>query len=112
MLAGVPWVVPPPWASSRMKLEQMFYKHRLVPPTDILETASFLATLTFVRERPALGFLARGVAQHFAREGLLAILPVQVPIALPAVGIISLRGRARTPATALLVDCLREAARG
>jgi DNA-binding transcriptional LysR family regulator len=110
-LAGVPWVVPPPWASSRMKLEQLFYKHRLLPPLDIVETASFLATLTFVRERPAIGFLARGVAQHFAREGLVTILRVQVPISLPSVGIISLRGRSQTPAADLLVSCLREAAK-
>jgi DNA-binding transcriptional LysR family regulator len=111
-LADVPWVVPPPWASSRMKLEQMFYKHRLVPPADIVETASFLATLTFVRERPAVGFLARGVALHFAREGLLAILPVQVPITLPPVGIITLRGRGLTPPAEQMVQCLREAAEG
>ncbi|MEP6720502.1 MAG: LysR substrate-binding domain-containing protein [Variovorax sp.] len=106
-LAGVPWVVPPPWASSRVKLEQMFYKHGLVPPVDIVETASFLATLTFVRERPAVGFLARGVAHHFETEGLLKILKLKVPIELPPVGMITLRGRPRTPATEQLMDCLR-----
>jgi DNA-binding transcriptional LysR family regulator len=109
-LAAVAWVVPPPWASSRIKLEQMFYKHGLAPPVDIVETASFLATLTFVRERPAVGFLARGVARHFEREGLLTILKLQVPIDLPQVGMITLRGRNRTPATEHLMACLRSTA--
>lgn len=111
-LAGVPWVVPPPWASSRVKLEQMFYKHGLAPPVDIVETASFLATLTFVRERPALGFLARGVARHFETEGLVKVLKLKVPIELPPVGMITLRGRPRTPATEQLMDCLRRTAAG
>ncbi len=110
-LAAMPWVVPPAWASSRIKLNQMFYKHKLHPPTDIVESASFLATLVFVRERPAIGFLARTVAQHFEREGLLRMLPVKVPFELPPVGLISLAGRIRTPSSEQLVECLREAAR-
>jgi DNA-binding transcriptional LysR family regulator len=111
-LAGVPWVVPPPWASSRIKLEQMFYKHGLTPPADIVETASFLATLSFVRERPAVGFLACGVARHFEQEGLVSVLKLKVPIELPQVGMITLRGRARTPATEQLMACLRTTAKG
>ena len=111
-LADLPWVVPPPWASSRIKLEQMFYKHRLTPPADTVETSSFLATLAFVRERPALGFLALGVARHFEREGLLKVLAMKIPIELPAVGIITLRARVRTPAASLLVECLRQVVAG
>ncbi|WP_198083398.1 LysR family transcriptional regulator [Variovorax sp. E3] len=110
MLADVPWVVPPPWASSRTKLEQMFYKHRLLPPTDIIETASFLVTLSAMHQRPAVAFLAQGVAQHYARQGLLRILKVKVPIELPPVGLITLRGRTQTPASELLITCLRETA--
>jgi DNA-binding transcriptional LysR family regulator len=110
-LAARPWVMPPPWASSRIKLNQMFYKHRLDPPVDVIESASYLVTLTFIRSRGALGFVARSVAEHLAREGLVEVLDVQIPIELPPVGIISLRSRRRTPATTQLVECLRLAAR-
>ena len=110
MLAELPWVVPPPWASSRSKLAQMFYKHRLVPPADIVETASFLVTLSVMHQRPAIGFLARSVAQHFAQQGMLRVLKIKVPIELPPVGIITLRGRPKTPASQLLMDCLRKVA--
>ena len=110
-LAAAPWVMPPPWASSRVKLDQMFFKHALHPPADIVETASFLATLTFVRERPAVGFLARGVARHFEREGLVKVLPVRLQIELPPVGIITMRGRLRTPSSEQLIECLRRAAK-
>jgi DNA-binding transcriptional LysR family regulator len=109
-LAAQPWVVPPPWASSRIKLNQLFYQQGLIPPVDLIETASFLATLSFVRERPALGFVARQVANHFEREGLLKRLAIPVPIALPPVGIITMRGRRRTPSSEQLIACLRRAA--
>ena len=110
MLAELPWVVPPPWASSRSKLAQMFHKHLLESPTDIIETSSFLVTLSGMHQRPAIGFLARSVAEHFAQQGLVRILKLKVPIELPHVGIITLRGRAPTPASELLMESLRATA--
>lgn len=109
-LAREPWVVPPPWASSRIKLNQMFYQHGLNPPVDLIETASFVNTLSFVRARPAIGFVARSVARHCEREGLLKVLAIEVPIELPPVGIITLRSRLRTPTCAQLIDCIRSTA--
>ncbi|MEG1770637.1 MAG: LysR substrate-binding domain-containing protein [Comamonas sp.] len=110
MLAELPWVVPPPWASSRSKLAQMFYKHKLQSPADIVETSSFLVTLSSMQQRPAIGFFARSVAEHFAQQGRVCILKLKVPIELPHVGIITLRGRAQTPASELLMESLRETA--
>jgi DNA-binding transcriptional LysR family regulator len=110
-LAGLPWVVPPPWASSRVKLNQMFYRHGLTPPADIIESASFLVTLTFVRQRPSIGFVALGVGRYLEREGLARTLGLKVPIELPAIGIITMRSRLRTPASEQLIDCLRQAAK-
>lgn len=107
-LAAAPWVMPPPWASSRIKLDQLFLKNGLKPPADIIETTSFLNTLTFVRQGPVLGFLALTVARHFESEGLISVLPIKVPIELPPVGIITVRGRMRTPSSEQLIACLRE----
>lgn len=106
------WVMPPPWASSRIKLNQLFYQQGLNPPVDIVETASFLGTVSFVRQRPGIGFVARGVARHCQEEGLVKVLPLAVPIELPPVGMITMKGRLRTPATLQLMGCLREVAAG
>lgn len=111
-LAAEPWVVPPSWASSRVKLEQLFFRHQLVPPTDLIESASYLMTVNFVRQRPAIGFVAEGVGRYLEREGLARVLKVNVPIDLPPVGVITMRGRLRTPAAEHLLACLREAAAG
>lgn len=111
-VAKLPWIVPPAWASSRIKLEQMFYKHKLHPPADIVESASFLVTLSFIREPGRVGFLADSVARHFEREGLVRVLPLKVPIELPPVGLIWLAGRKRTTSSDQLADCLRQVAQG
>lgn len=109
-LAAMPCVMPPPWASLRVKLEQQFHRHGLQPSSDLMETSSYLATLTFIGARGAVGFLARSAAQHFARQGLCRILAVPLSLSLPPVGIITLR-EAVLPASSLqLIECLREAA--
>ena len=110
-LAALPCVMPPPWASLRVKLDQMFYREGLHPPVDIVESASFLAQISFLQKRGAAAFMSRTVGLHFQRQGLLKVLPLKVPIEIPPVGIITMRGRRTTPSTEQLVDCLRRAAK-
>jgi len=109
-LARLPCVLPPPWASLRVKLEQQFHKHGLQPPTDLVETASFLALVTFLRLRGAAGFMARSVARDFEEQGAVQVLRLAVPVDLPAIGMITLRGRPLTTTTQQLMECLRQAA--
>lgn len=107
-IAVQPCVMPPPWASLRVKLEQQFYAHDLHPPEDIIESASFLSQLTFMHQRGAVAFMARTVARYHEQQGMLAVLTLPVQVVLPPVGLITLRGQRMTPATGLLVESLRE----
>jgi DNA-binding transcriptional LysR family regulator len=109
-LAAMPCVLPPPWASLRVKIEQAFYRHGLNPPQDVIETSSYLAQATFVGQRGAAGFMAESVALALQEEGRLHVLKLDVPVELPPVGIITLRERAPSIGTDQLVACLREAA--
>ena len=59
-----------------------------------------------MRERGALAFVARSVARYLEREKLARSLKLTVPIELPPVGIITLRGRMRTPACEQFIRCL------
>ena len=43
-LADQPWVVPPPWAPSRIKLNQLFYKQQRDPPVGIITLRSRIRT--------------------------------------------------------------------
>ncbi len=110
-LAAMPCVLPPPWASLRVKLEQQFFRHGLQPPADVIETASFLAVSTFVQRRGAVAFVAQSVARHYEREGLFKVLALKVPVDLPPVGLITVRGREPTRITQQLMDCLRRVAK-
>lgn len=109
-LAALPCVMPPPWASLRVKLEQQFHQHGLEPSSDLMETSSYLATLTFIRERHGVGFLARSAARSFQAQGLCRILPVPLALPLPPVGIITLREAGLPATSAQLIDCLKAAA--
>ncbi len=110
-LVNEPCVLPPPWAALRVKLEQQFYRHGLHPPTDLVETASFLAQVTFVRERGGIGFMAQSVGRQCEALGLARVLPLKVGVELPPIGLMTVRGARLTATTAQLMDCLRASAR-
>ncbi|SEG51882.1 LysR family transcriptional regulator [Marinobacterium lutimaris] len=105
------WVVPPPWASSRVKLNQMFYKHGINPPSDLIETASFLAIFNAIQQRPAIGYVAGSVARHFCDQGLLYRLPIELPLEMPPVGIITIQGRRESLTLSQMLAALRSGAK-
>lgn len=102
--------MPPPWATSRTKLHQLFYKNRLNPPTDCVETASLLVAISQLQERLAIGFVARNVAQHLQAQGLVHILPVALPMELPPLGLIRLAEPTPSPTAQQLSTAIREVA--
>lgn len=109
-LAALPCVMPPPWASLRVKLVQQFHRHGVEPSADLMETSSYLTALSFIVGRGAVGFVALSAAQEFERQGLCRVLDLLLDLDLPPVGIMTLRD-ARQPAASLqLLQCLREAA--
>ena len=111
-LHGLPWVLPPAWASSRVKLAQQFYRRGLNPPADVIETASHLATFTWLQQRGAVAFVAHAVALQAQAQGQARVLALRVPMELPQVGLILLRGRMRSPACLQLLDCLQQTVPG
>lgn len=111
-LARHPLVVPPPWASLRVKIEQAFVRHGQVLPAGLIETSSYLAVTTFVTQRQAVGFVARSVGQHMQAAARLHVLPMAVEVELPPIGLMMLRERRPAPGVTGLIACLREAAGG
>lgn len=101
------FVVPPVWASMRVKLEQQFFRHGLIPAKDVVESASFLVQLSFVREQGAIALMAASVARHFADQGLIHVLPLAFEADVPPVGLITIRNRPMTAITTRLVEQLR-----
>jgi DNA-binding transcriptional LysR family regulator len=104
-------VVPPPWASMRRKFEQTLHANGLEAPRDLVEATSFLTIVSLVRERSALAFMARSVAQAFARQSLVSVLAIPFHQPMPPVGLIRLRGGRRSPSSEQISECLRKVGR-
>jgi DNA-binding transcriptional LysR family regulator len=51
--------------------------------------------------------MAQSVAEHFAQRELIEILDIEVPVDVPPVGLITLRGRNLTPITQRLAEIMR-----
>jgi DNA-binding transcriptional LysR family regulator len=51
------------------------------------------------------------VARHYARYGILGILPVELPIAMANLGIITRKSKELSPATRGFLHYLRDAVR-
>lgn len=111
-LAAMPCVLPPPWASLRVKIEQAFFRHGQRPPVDVTETSSYLAVTSFVAQRGAAGFVARSVGAQLEAEGRFHVLALDVEVELPPVGLIRLRDGRQAPSVEQLIDCLRAEAAG
>ncbi|CAM3492234.1 Transcriptional regulator, LysR family [Bordetella sputigena] len=109
-IAAMPCVMPPPWASLRVKLEQQFHRYGVQPPEDIIESWSYHAISVFVRRRGAVGFMAQSAAREFEQAGALAVLRLAVELDLPGVGIIAMRDVAPTTVAMQLMQGLRQAA--
>lgn len=58
-----------------------------------------------------VALMARSVARHFEREGIVKVLPVRIELPLPPVGILTLRDRRPAPSSERLIECLRRAAK-
>jgi len=109
-VARHPLVLPPPWASLRVKIEQAFQRHGQQPPADLMESSSYLAVTTFVAQRQAVGFVARAVGEQLQAEGRFQVLALPVEVELPPVGMMTLRDRRLPSGVTELMRCLREEA--
>jgi DNA-binding transcriptional LysR family regulator len=109
-LAGHPWVLPPQESLARSSFNRAAVEVGLQTAEDLVETGSFLALITLVRERDSLAVLSESVARFCEASSLLKVLPLPAIRIGNPVGIARLEGREPGPSVALFTRCLREAA--
>lgn len=93
-----PMLLPPPGTSTRRAMDEWFIQEGLVIPRRHVESVSTLTNVGVLKKTEAVGFMARKVAEHFVRLGLLHLLPLQVSNVGLHVGLVCLRQREREPA--------------
>ncbi|KAA0182777.1 LysR family transcriptional regulator [Cupriavidus gilardii] len=105
------WIVPPAGSVLRHRFDLMFQRASLVPPTNVVETAALLFVTQMIEQSDMLAVLAADVAEYYARHGMVAILPLDVPCHMDDFGIITRTDRLLSPAATLMVEALRTAGR-
>ena len=104
------WVLPPPEAAYRRRLDAAFRQLGLEPPVRRVESLSWPVNRMLATETDMLVVMPGEVARREARQGRVRVLPVALPPPSGPVGMVTAAGRTVSPAAAAFADALREAA--
>jgi DNA-binding transcriptional LysR family regulator len=105
-LGKAEWILHPQESPLRPLLENLS-----AGAPNLIETASVIATTMLLEQSDMLGILPLDVADHYAERGLLAILPVRLPVTVERIGIVTHTDRVLSPAAEEFVQEVRRIAR-
>ena len=113
-LLGYDWVMPGASSPLGSAVLHAFRHHGLPLPRQSLTTASFLLTLTLVRQTNAIAPLARAVTDVFtaSEQADYVAIDSQLQVDAGPYGLVTRKGQAHTPALGLLIDQIRRVAAG
>ena len=105
------WLVPPAGSVLRHRFELMFQRASLAPPSNVVETAAILFVTQLLEQSDMIAVVAEDVALYYARHGIVEMLPLPMDCQMDDFGIVTRADRLCSPATEVMVDALRAAAR-
>jgi DNA-binding transcriptional LysR family regulator len=107
-LVAQSWILHPTGSPMRRRIEQALQEASMAPPPDILETSSILATTALLQSTDMISVVPLDVAQHYANHGMLAILPVELPITMAKLGMLTRKEKELSPAIKAFLRTLKE----
>jgi DNA-binding transcriptional LysR family regulator len=110
-LMGESWILPPYDSVAGSLLLQLFRANNVEPPEPSIATLSVQLTVTLIAGGRFVGLLPRSTAQFNAKPVGLKILPMQLPGARIAAGVITVKNRTLSPLADLFIDCARDVAK-
>jgi DNA-binding transcriptional LysR family regulator len=109
-LRDAAWIVPPEQSVLRHRFELMFQRESLAPPSNVVESPDLLFVTSLLAQSDMLAVLADEVAQYYAAHGVLAILPLDMPLRMDDFGLITRTERLLSPACMQVIGALRQVA--
>ncbi|MCY1514296.1 HTH-type transcriptional regulator GbpR [compost metagenome] len=106
-LARQDWILPPPQAPLRQRIDAYFAEQGLTLRAPMAESVSLLANEVLLRSSDLLSAMPRAVAQHYAAMGVLAVLRFRPDWTLPPVGVVQRAQVDAAPALQRFLDALR-----
>ncbi|KQQ40520.1 LysR family transcriptional regulator [Duganella sp. Leaf126] len=107
-----PWILPPQGSILRSRCELMFRRAGLDVPVNVIDTTAMLMIKPLLQQTDALNVMPVAVAQYYEAQGVLAILPIELPCRMDGYGIIMVDGHLMSPGAQLLLRHVRDVARG
>jgi DNA-binding transcriptional LysR family regulator len=104
-----PWILQPPGSPQRSRFESALREAGLHARLDITETASTVATTVLLEASDMAAIMPASLAAHYARLGLLQVVPLQLPLRVPSIHLITRRHRELSPAAQGFAHALRAA---
>jgi DNA-binding transcriptional LysR family regulator len=101
-----PWVLQPPGSPQRSRFEAALREAGHHARLDITETASTVATTVLLEASDMAAIMPASLAAHYARLGVLQVVPVELPMQVPSIHLITRRHRALSPAAEGFVEVL------
>lgn len=102
-----PWILQPPGSPQRSRFESALREAGLHARLDITETASTVATTVLLEASDMAAIMPASLAAHYARLGVLQVLPLELPLKVPSIHLVMRRHRELSPAASGFVEVLR-----
>jgi DNA-binding transcriptional LysR family regulator len=109
-LAGERWCLPPRDSFPGGWIANAFHASGLEVPRASVTVYSVLMQSALLSSGRFLSFLPATMLKFSTRRLSMKVLPVEMPVQMWPIGIVTLKGRTPNPAQQLLIDCAREVA--
>ena len=103
------WILPHEDGAIQKALYMWFAHSQLHPPQSRFRSISIQANIAVVQDSDNVALLPAGVAQRYAEQKLLHILPLKLPVKLPSIALIMRRDEEQAPAAQALICALKTA---
>ena len=107
-ISDATWILHPIGSPIRLRIESALKLAGMTARLDIVETASLLATTSMIEASEMIAVVPHDVAQHYARYGMVTILPMELPTLLVNPGIVTKKSKILSPAAERLVNYLKQ----
>jgi DNA-binding transcriptional LysR family regulator len=105
-LAPLTWILHPIDSPMRRQVENALKTAQLIQPLDIIETSSILATTAMLESSDMIAVVPNDVAEHYARHRMITVLPVELPLAMANLGLLTSKARPMSAAVKGLLGYL------
>jgi DNA-binding transcriptional LysR family regulator len=109
-IASQAWILPKQGSILRARCELMFRRAGLEVPVNVVDTTAVLLITPLLQQTDALNVMPIAVAKYYASQGVLNILPIELPVRMDAYGIVTVDGHLLSPGAEMLLRCVRDVA--